>query len=84
MGRSSSMCPLRSIRRIGCDRLAVRFDRRAVLIQLLLHLAEREPGRGKPGGEFRRLRHQIRGCCEIAAQLQVAREIVAPVGDQIA
>ena len=69
---------------IGVARLPERRDRRIALAELLANFAEREPGRGKAGREFDRLQQQIGGGDEIALELQVAREIEPPVGNQIA
>ena len=71
--------------------LAVRLARprerraRAVAVaQRLARLAEREPRRGKAGREFHRLRVEVGGRREIAVRRIAAREVVAPVGDQVA
>ena len=69
---------------IGCSRFAKRRDRRIALAELFANFAQREPGRGKAGREFGGLRQQIGGGGEIALQLQIARKIEAPVGNQIA
>ena len=69
---------------IGRNGLAKRRDGLAMLIELLLDVAKHEPGRRKAGSQLHRLRQQIDRAFKVAAQLQVAREIVTPVRHQIA
>src|SRR5262249_60920220 len=57
---------------------------RREVAELSPDLAEREPGRGKVRRQLHRLLQQVGRRREVAAQLQVAREIVAAVGNQIA
>ena len=69
---------------IGSQRLAKRRDGRIAFAEPLADFAEREPGRGKAGREFGRLQQEIGSRNQIALQLQVARKIEPPVGNQIA
>ena len=55
-----------------------------MLAELLADFAEREPGRGEIRRQLDRLLQQVGGGGEIALQLQVAREIIAAVGNEIA
>ncbi len=63
---------------------AKRRDRRVALAELFADFAEREPGGGEAGRKLGRLQQQVGGGGKIAFQLQVAREIEPPVGNQIA
>lgn len=73
-----------TILRIGIARGTKGRDRRLIPAKLPVDLAEGEPG----GGEFRRdldrLLEQVGGGGQIALQLQVARELEATVGNEIA
>ena len=69
---------------VGVARFPERRDRRIALAELLADFAEREPGGGKAGRKFGRLQQQIGGGGKIALELQIAREIEPPVGNQIA
>ncbi len=69
---------------IGRARFTECRDRRGALAELLADFAEREPGRGKVRRDFDRLLQEIGGRRQIAFQLQVARELEAAVGKQIA
>ena len=80
---SRRLAPWRSLG-IGGLRLAKRRDRRVALAELLADFAEREPGRGEVRRELGRLQQQIGGGGQIALQLQIARELEAAVGHQIA
>ena len=65
-------------------RLAEGVDGRLALAELFADFAEREPGRGKTGRQFRRLQQQIGRGDKIALELQVAGKIEPAVGHQIA
>ena len=54
------------------------------LAELLANFSEREPGGGKAGRKLGSLQQQIGGGDKIALQLQIARKIEPPVGNQIA
>ncbi len=69
---------------IGLSRFAKRRDRRIALAEPFANFPEREPGGGKAGRELGRLQQQIGGGDEVALQLQIARKIEPPVGNQIA
>ena len=69
---------------IGVARFPERRDRRIALAELLADFAKRKPGRHKGGREFDSLIQQIGGRSEVALELQVAREFIAAVGNQIA
>jgi hypothetical protein len=59
-------------------------DRRRVVAEPRLDLAEREPGRGEARRQLDRLRIEIGGGGEIAAFFEVLGELETPVGDQVA
>ena len=69
---------------IGRLRRAKRQDGALAIAELLADFAQREPGRRKARREVRRLHKQILGGDEIAAQLQVAGKVEAPVGEHVA
>ena len=69
---------------IGALRGAERGDGALAVAEQFADFAQREPCRGKAGREVRGLDKQVLGGDEIAAQLQIAREIEAPVGEHIA
>ncbi len=73
-----------TIFRIGGARFSIGFDRLAVLVELLINFSKRKPSRREIRLQFQSLRHQVRRALQIAAHSQVATEIIAPVGDQIA
>ena len=73
-----------AIRRVRVARFPEGLDRRIAVAELLPDLAKREPGRGEIRRQFDGLLQQVGRGRQIAAQLQVAREIVAAVGNQIA
>jgi len=59
--------------------------RRAGLIaQTIADGAKREPGGGKAGSQFHRLRQNIGGAGKIAFRGAIKRPLVTPVGDEIA
>ena len=69
---------------IGFSRFPERRDRRIALAEPFANFAQREPGGGEAGRKFDRLQQQIGGGDKIALQLQIARKIEPPVGNQIA
>lgn len=69
---------------IGRDGPAKRRDGIAMQIEPLLELAKRKPGGGKAGSQLHGLHHDPGSAFKIAAQLQIASKVVAPVRHQIA
>jgi putative mRNA 3-end processing factor len=69
---------------VGVARLPKSCDRRIALAELLADFAEGKPGRHESRREFDSLIQQIGGGGEVALKLQVAREFIAAVGNQIA
>ncbi|MGY4574157.1 hypothetical protein ACVWY5_007227 [Bradyrhizobium sp. USDA 3256] len=69
---------------IGVARAAERCDRGLALAELQADLAQRVPGRREFRHKLDRLFEQLGGSRQIALQLQVARELVAAVGDEVA
>ena len=69
---------------VGGARLPEGSDRRIALAELLADFAERKPGGNKGGREFDSLIQQIGGRGEVALELQIAREFIAAVGNQVA
>ena len=61
-----------------------RRDRLVVLLELLADFAKGEPGRGEIRCKLDRLLQQVGSGGQIALQLQVARELEAAVGEQVA
>ena len=72
------------VQRIGGAGFMERGHRGFALAELLADFAEREPGRGEFRRELNGLLQQVGRSRQIAAQLQVAREIIAAVGNEIA
>ena len=73
-----------AVARIGHLGGAKRHDGAIAVSQQFADLAEREPGGRKPRRQLSRLDEQVFGGDEIAAQLQVASKVEAPVGEHIA
>ena len=69
---------------IGLARPAKGCYRRPASAEPLTDFAEREPGRREVRRKFDCLRKEVGGGNKIALQLQVARELEATIGDQIA
>ena len=72
------------IARVGIARFAKGRNRLVALAELRADFAEREPGRGEIRCEFDRLLDEIGGSWQITLELEVARELEAAVGHQIA
>ena len=73
--------PIVRVGRIGAGK---RRNRPVAVAQRLARLAEREPRRRKAGREFRRLRVEVGRRRQIAVGRIAARQLVAPVRDQVA
>ena len=73
-----------AILRVGSQRPRERGSRAFAIPQGLACLAEREPGRGEAGAKFRSLREQVRRRRKIAIGRIAARNVIAPIGDQVA
>ena len=73
-----------AIARIGRLRRAKRQDGALAIAEQFADFAEREPCCRKTRRQVRRLDKQVFGGDEIAAQLQVAGKVEAPVGEHIA
>ncbi|MEY9187243.1 hypothetical protein ABH987_000871 [Bradyrhizobium ottawaense] len=69
---------------IGPPRFSKCGDRLVALAELLTDFAEREPGRGEVRRELDRLLYEVSGGGQIALELEVACELEAAVGDEIA
>ncbi len=69
---------------IGVARFAEGRDRGGAFAELSTDFSKRKPRGGKAGCEIGRLNQEIGGGSKVALELEIARELKPPVGNQIA